>query len=443
LGLPTFKKGVHPKDNKAYTSRKAIESLPLPEEVFIPLQQHIGVPGEVIVEKDEEVKTGQVIGKSEKFVSAPVHSSITGKVKAVDEFTHPLGTKVTMVHITKTSEDDEWEKLSVPGDWQTASVDDLRNLIWQAGIVGLGGAAFPTHVKLAPPREKKIDTFILNGVECEPFLTADHRAMLEMSDKILTGMSIIMKILGTEKGYIGIENNKPDAIEVMNKLVKEKFPTFQVSALKVKYPQGAEKMLIEALVRRKVPAGGLPMDVGTVVNNVGTAMAVAEAVTQGKPLVERIVTVSGEGIKEPKNLMARIGTPFRVLVEACGGMKDSANEIYMGGPMMGFSQTNLDVPIVKATSGIICRDAAPVKKTHVYPCIQCGNCVSVCPMNLLPTRLSSFAESAKLEEAESFGILNCIECGSCSYVCPSKIPLVQWIRVGKLQVSEAKRKKVA
>ncbi len=443
MGLPTFKKGIHPKDNKAYTNQKPIEFLPLPDEVFIPLQQHIGVSGDVIVEKDAEVKTGQVIGKSEKFVSAPVHASITGKVKAVDQFLHPLGTKVTMIHIIKTSEEDEWEKLKVPEDWKSTSVDDLRNLIWKAGIVGLGGAAFPTHVKLAPPREKKIDTFILNGVECEPFLTADHRAMLEMGDKILMGMSIIMKILGTEKGYIGIENNKPDAIEIMNKLVKDKYPSFKVSPLKVKYPQGAEKMLIEAIVKRKVPAGGLPMDVGSVVNNVGTALAIATAVTEGKPLVERIVTVTGEGINEPKNVMARIGTPFRVLVDACGGMKETTNQVFMGGPMMGFSQTNLDAPIIKATSGIICRDSVSPKKTHVYPCIQCGNCVSVCPMNLLPTRLSSFSETTKLAEANAYGILNCIECGSCSYVCPSKIPLVQWIRVGKLQVSEAKRKKVA
>ncbi len=443
MGLPTFKRGIHPKDNKAFTNKKAIEFLPLPDEVFIPLQQHIGVSGEVTVEKDEEVKTGQVVGKSEKFVSAPVHSSVTGKVKAIDQFLHPLGTKVTMIRISRTTEEDDWQTLTVPEDWNTASVDDLRNLIWQAGIVGLGGAAFPTHVKLAPPRGKEIDTFILNGVECEPFLTADHRAMLEMGEKILTGMSIIMKILGTDKGYIGIENNKPDAIDMMNKLVKDKYPSYKVVPLKVKYPQGAEKMLIEAIVKRKVPAGGLPMDVGTVVNNVGTALAITNAVTEGKPLIERIVTVTGEGVNEPKNLMVRIGTPFRVLVEACGGMNDGTNQVYMGGPMMGFSQTNLDVPVVKATSGIICRDTKSVKKTHVYPCIQCGNCVTVCPMNLLPTRLSAFSEVDKLGEAEAFGILNCIECGSCSYVCPSKIPLVQWIRVGKLQVSEAKRKKVA
>ncbi len=443
MGLPTFKKGIHPNDNKSFTNHKPIEYLPIPEEVFIPLQQHIGVAGDVLVEKGQEVKTGQVIGKSEKFVSAPVHASITGTVKAVDQFLHPLGIKATMIHIEKTAEEDEWETLDTPENWETASIEDLRNLIWQAGIVGLGGAAFPTHVKLAPPKEKKINTFILNGVECEPFLTADHRAMLEMGDKMLTGMSIIMKILDTENGYIGIENNKPDAIEMMNELVSKKFPAFKVVPLKVKYPQGAEKMLIEAIVKRRVPAGGLPMDVGTVVNNVGTALAVANAVLEGKPLIERIITVTGQGITEPKNLMVRLGTPFKILLESCGGLKESAIQVYMGGPMMGFAQYDMNVPIVKATSGIICQEKSDIFKKKTYPCIQCGNCVSVCPMNLLPTRLSSFAEMVKLEEAEEFGILNCIECGSCSYVCPSNIPLVQWIRVGKLQVSESKRKKVA
>jgi len=443
LGLPTFKKGIHPNDNKSFTSQKPIEYLPLPQEVFIPLQQHIGVSGDVLVEKDQEVKTGQVIGKSEKFVSSPVHASITGTVKAVDQFLHPLGIKATMIHIEKTSEEDEWETIKTPDNWETASIEDLRNLIWQAGIVGLGGAAFPTHVKLAPPKEKEINTFILNGVECEPFLTADHRAMLEMGEKMLTGMSIIMKILGTENGYIGIENNKPDAIDMMNGLVSKKFPSFKVVPLKVKYPQGAEKMLIEAIVKRRVPAGGLPMDVGTVVNNVGTALAVANAVLEGKPLIERIVTVTGQGITEPKNMMVRLGTPFKALLEFCGGLKESTTQVYMGGPMMGFAQYNMDVPVVKATSGIICQDKSDILKKKTYPCIQCGNCVSVCPMNLLPTRLSSFAETGKMEESEEFGILNCIECGSCSYVCPSNIPLVQWIRVGKLRVSESKRKKVA
>jgi electron transport complex protein RnfC len=442
LRLPTFSKGIHPDDSKSFTNHKPIEQLPLPDEVFIPLQQHIGVSGEPLVEKDQEVKTGQVIGKSEKFVSSPIHSSVTGKVKSVDKFLHPLGMKVTMIHIERTGED-EWDKLATVDDWNKSPIDELRNTIWQAGIVGLGGAAFPTHVKLAPPADKKIDTFILNGVECEPYLTADHRAMLEMGEKILKGMAIIMKILGTENGYIGIENNKADAIEVMRQLTEHHMPEIKVVPLQVKYPQGAEKMLIEAILKRKVPTGGLPMDVGTVVNNVGTALAVAEAIIEGKPLIQRIVTITGEGIQEPKNVMTRIGTPFKSLLEFCGGLRENTVQVYMGGPMMGFAQYNLDVPIVKATSGIVCTKDENITKLRTYPCIQCGSCVSVCPMNLLPTRIASFAEMAKWSEAEELGILNCIECGSCGYICPSFIPLVQWIRIGKLRVSELKRKEVA
>jgi electron transport complex protein RnfC len=442
LRLPTFKKGIHPDDSKVFTNRRAIENLPLPDEVFIPLQQHIGVSGEPLVEKDQEVKTGQIIGNSEKYVSSPIHASVTGKVKAVDKFQHPLGMKVTMIHLEKTGED-EWEKLPIVKDWQNTPVDELRNIIWKAGIVGLGGAAFPTHVKLAPPKEKKIDTFILNGVECEPYLTADHRAMLEFGAKIISGMSIIMRILGTQNGYIGIENNKPDAIEAMREVAAKHNPDLKVVPLQVKYPQGAEKMLIEALLKRKVPTGGLPMDVGTVVNNVGTALAVAEAIVEGKPLVQRIITVTGNGVKEPKNILARIGTPFKSLIEFCGGLQEDTVEVYMGGPMMGFAQYNLEVPIVKATSGIVCSKDDRIARQRTYPCIQCGSCVSVCPMGLLPTRIASLVEMSKWSEAEELGIMNCIECGSCGYICPSHIPLVQWIRVGKLRVSELKRKQVA
>ncbi len=442
MKLATFRKGIHPKDNKALTNKRPIEVLPLPEEVFIPLQQHIGVTGEPLVEKGQEVKTGQIIGKSEKFVSSPVHATVTGKVKAIDSFLHPLGMKVTMINIERTA-DDEWELLPPVNDWQHAEIDLIRKVIWDAGVVGLGGAAFPTHVKLSPPKEKKIDTFILNGVECEPFLTADHRAMLEYSDRILTGMSIIMKVLGTERGYIGIENNKTDAVEAMQKMVIEKKLPYEVVPLKVKYPQGAEKMLIEAIVHRKVPAGGLPMDVGTVVNNVGTAMAVADAITEGKPLVERVLTVTGDGINDPKNLLVRIGTPFIKAIEFCGGLHKDTSEVYMGGPMMGFAQYELSIPVIKATSGIVCNIKSEILGNRIYPCIQCGNCVTACPMNLLPTRLAGFTEKAKWEDADQLGVLNCIECGSCAYVCPSHIPLVQLIRVGKLKVSELKRKKVA
>lgn len=439
MKLLSFKKGIHPEEFKHFTSHKQTEKLPLPDEVCIPLQQHIGAPCTAIVEKGEEVKIGQVIGRSESFVSSPVHSTVTGKIKTIDSYLHPAGTKTQMVKIQRTGEDD-WHLLEIPKDWQTAPINELNSIIHEAGIVGLGGAAFPTHIKLSPPKEKKIDSFIINGCECEPFLTSDHRAMLEMTDEILTGMAIIMKVLGVEKGYIGIESNKPDAIAQMTQNIQESDYNFKVIPLKVKYPQGAEKMLIDAVLKRKVPTGGLPMDVGVVVNNVGTAIAVTQAVVEGKPLVERIVTVSGDGVPEPKNLLTRIGTSFQQLIEVCGGLKEETSSVYMGGPMMGISQWDLSVPVVKATSGIVCRTEESTNGTS-YPCIQCGTCVSACPMFLLPTKLARYSEHKLLEEASKIGILNCVECGSCAFVCPSHIPLVQWIRLGKMKVGEMLRSK--
>ncbi len=433
----TFRKGIHPPEHKEFTNSKKIEYLALPDEVFIPLQQHIGAPAEASVVPGDEVKTGQLIGRSEKYVSSPVHASITGKVKAVGNFLHPLGARVQMVHISR-AEAEEWDLLDIPEDWRTEAVEKLLQLIWDAGLVGLGGAAFPTHVKLAPPQEKPIDAFILNGCECEPYLTADHRAMVDLTDKILTGMSIIMKVLGVEKGYIGIENNKPDAIKAMSVCVRKNGLNYPVVSLPTKYPQGAEKMLIQAVLKRQVPVGGLPMDVGTIVNNVGTAIAVAEAIAEGKPLIQRIVTITGNGINEPKNVMARIGTPFSHLIDYCGGLKKNAAQVFMGGPMMGVAQYDRAVPVLKATSGIICTTDIHVTEQVAYPCIRCGSCVDACPLNLLPTRLARLVEMKQLETAEDFGINSCIECGACVFACSSHIPLVQWIRVGKYQLSEMK-----
>lgn len=440
MRLPTFIKGVHPNDYKHFTCTKLIETLPLPDHVFISLQQHIGAPCTVVVEKGQEIKTGQVVGSSDAYVSSPVHSSITGKVKDIGTFVHPVGGKVQMVYIQRTADEDQWELMPAISDWQSASIDRLNQRVRAAGIVGLGGAAFPTHVKLAPPKDKTIDSFILNGCECEPFLTADHRAMVEQTDKILAGMAIIMKILGVKDGFIGIENNKPDAIETMRAAVRQGGYNFKVVSLQVKYPQGAEKMLIQSVLKRQVPTGGLPMDVGTVVNNIGTAIAVANAVITGKALVERIVTVTGDGINEPKNVLARIGTPFQDILNHCGGLKEEAIQVFMGGPMMGMAQYNLQVPIVKATSGIVCTAEKGQPAERAMPCIRCGTCVSACPMFLLPTRIARLSEMGHTAESEDLGIMNCIECGSCSFVCPSQIPLVQWIRLGKLQVGEMKRK---
>ena len=440
--FPTFKKGIHPGEHKEYTNRQTIEYMPLPDEVFVPVQQHIGAPDDPVVSPRDEVKTGQVIGRSEKYVSSPVHSPVTGTVKKIDSFLHPMGSRTTMIQIKRDGED-EWQLLDIPDDWQSESVENLRQLVWDAGIVGLGGAAFPTHVKLAPPEEKPVDSFILNGCECEPYLTSDHRVMVEKTDKILTGMSIIMKVLGVNNGYIGIEDNKPDAVEAMQERVNALDLDYKVLSLETKYPQGAEKMLIQTVLNRQVPTGGLPMDVGTVVNNVGTALAVAEAVTEGKPLIQRVVTVTGDGIAQPRNVMTRIGTPFQSLIDFCGGLNEETVQVFMGGPMMGMAQYDLSIPVVKATSGIICSTEANVTRFESYPCIQCGACVDACPMNLVPTLLARNSQQKKVDALEELGVQNCIECGSCAFSCPSHIPLVQWIRVGKYRVNEQSEKQAA
>lgn len=440
MKLSTFKKGLHPEDYKYFSQDKAIETLALPDDVYIPLQQHIGVPCEPLVQKGDKVKTGQIIANTGAFVSAPVHSSITGVVMDIEKYYHPLGMRATMIHI-KREGDEEWELLEKIEDWKWAPKEKLIQTIRNAGIVGLGGATFPTHVKLSPPDDKAIDSFILNGVECEPYLTSDDRLMIEQADKILEGMAIMMRILDVQKGYIGIENNKPRAIAQMQKRVVELGYPFKVVPLKVKYPQGAEKMLIYSVLKRHVPANKLPMDVGVVVNNVATAYAISEAIKEAKPLVQRVITVTGDGVNEPKNLMARLGTPFKNLFEACGGVKDDVHLIFMGGPMMGMTQYHLESPVVKGSSGIVAVTGDMVEEVSTFPCIRCGACVHTCPMNLMPLRLSKFSQAKEVTKLEEFGVMSCIECGSCSFICPANIPLVQWIKVGKIRVREAATKK--
>ncbi len=440
MKLSTFKKGLHPEDYKYFSQGQAIETLPLPDDVYLPLQQHIGTPCEPLVKKGDRVKTGQIIADSSSYVSAPVHASITGVVKDIEKYYHPLGMRATMIHIRREGEE-AWELLEKIRDWKWTPKEKLLETIRKAGIVGLGGATFPTHVKLNPPDDKAIDSFILNGVECEPYLTADDRLMIEQSDKILLGMAIMMHILDVQKGYIGIENNKPEAIARMQKRVVELGYPFKVVPLKVKYPQGAEKMLIYSVLKRKVPYSKLPMDVGVVVNNVATAFAVAEAVTEAKPLVQRVITVTGDGVNQPKNLMVRLGTPFKNLFDACGNVKDEVNRIFMGGPMMGMTQYHLESPVVKGSSGIVAVTGELVEELSTFPCIRCGACVRTCPMNLMPLRLSKLSQEKQTDKLESFGVMNCIECGSCAFVCPANIPLVQWIRVGKIRLRERNARK--
>jgi electron transport complex protein RnfC len=429
----TFERGIHPRDSKELTASNPAKKAHLPKRVVIPLSQHIGAPAKAEVAVGDEVRKYQMIGSPPGFVSAPVHASISGKVVAISEFLHPSGRMVPSIVIESDGKDEAIELKDNP-DFMSLAADDIKKLISDAGIVGLGGAAFPTNVKLSPPKEKPIDVVILNGAECEPYLTADHRLMVEQPQDIVNGLKLIMKSVGVKNGYIGIEKNKPDAIEAMKK-ASENEPDIEVRPLTVKYPQGAEKMLIKAITGREVPGkGGLPMDVGAVVQNVGTALAIYEAVRYGRPLVERIVTVTGKGVNEPKNLIVRIGTLLSELIEDCGGLAEGAVKVISGGPMMGFAQWSLDVPVVKGTSGILIQSEDEFISSDEYsPCIRCGRCIDVCPMGLNPSMISIYSEKGFFEEAKQYNLFDCFECGSCAFVCPSKRPMVQFIRLAKSQ----------
>lgn len=430
MALATFKGGIHPPDKKELSKDKTISPTKPPKRVVIPLVQHIGAPCKLAVGVGQEVKKGEVIGTPEGFVSAPVHSSVSGKVIAIGDFPLATGRMVTSVVIENNGKE-EWALLKDTPDYMKLSPDELKAKVKDAGIVGMGGAAFPAHVKLSPPKEKPVDVVILNGAECEPYLTADYRLMIERPQEVVEGLKILMKILGVNKGFIGIENNKPDAVEAVKKAASGE-PNIQVCALEVKYPQGAEKMLIKAIAGREVPPRGLPMDVGVVVQNIGTAVAVYEAARYGKPLIERVVTVTGEGIKEPKNLIVKIGTIVSDLIEECGGFKSETAKVISGGPMMGFAMYSLDVPVTKGTSGVLVLPEKDVVHAEGFgPCIRCGRCIDICPMGLMPSMLSVLSEKGFYEETKDYNLFDCFECGSCTYVCPSKRPIVQFIRLAK------------
>ena len=435
--LKTFPKGgVHPAEGK-YSAESAIEILPLPKTVSIPIAQHIGAPSKPIVAKGDKVKVGDKIAESAGFVSANIHSSVSGTVVKVDNVLDSTGYKRTCVIIDV--EGDEWnESIDRSTDLKkeiSLTDKEIINKINESGIVGLGGATFPSHVKLSVPAGKKIDVLIINGVECEPYLTSDHRLMLEKAKEMLVGIQILMKALGVNSALIGIENNKPDAISHLDTLVKN-YSGIEVHALKVQYPQGGEKQLIKALINREVPSGGLPLDVGAVVHNVGTAFAVYEAVQKNKPLFERIVTLTGKSVKKPSNFMVRIGTPVTDLVETAGGLPEDTGKVINGGPMMGKALNSLDVPVVKGTSGILIMPAELSKRKKESDCIRCAKCVSVCPQGLEPFLLNKLAQLEINDKLETSGVMDCMECGSCSYTCPAGLPLLDYIRLGKSRVSQ-------
>ncbi|MBK8999701.1 MAG: electron transport complex subunit RsxC [Myxococcales bacterium] len=424
----TFRHGVHPDENKEATCAAAIERMPFVDEYLLPLSQHIGAPSKPLVRAGQKVERGQVIAESAGFVSTHLHAPVTGTVKAIELRLAPSGKRVETVVITADAyATQKVTPLEVP-DPAKADAEALISAIQRGGLVGLGGAAFPTHVKLKVPKGKRVQFVMLNGCECEPYLTCDHRVMSERAADVKRGLDLIMLVTGAERAYIGIERNKPDAIAALEKQVDAE--RVSVVGLQVKYPQGAEKMMIEAILKKEVPAGGLPLDLEIVVQNVGTAAALADLFDRGQPLIERAVTVTGPGVRRPANVMVPIGTPVKEVLSHCGGLLPEAKQVILGGPMMGNAQKSLDVPVTKGTSGILVLTRL-AKTAPEEPCIRCGRCLEACPMFLNPSRLAQLSRAELTDELKEQHVLDCFECASCSFSCPSHIPLVQLIRVGK------------
>ena len=427
--------GVHPHDNKEFSSHKAITAVPLPKKAIIPLVQHIGAPAKPVVQKGDAVKVGQLLAEAGGFVSAPIHSPVSGKVAKIDTAVDAWGMKMQAIYIDV--EGDEWmpeiDRTDIIVPFSNLDSKEIIDKIKNAGIVGLGGACFPTHVKLMPPPGKKAEVLIVNGVECEPYLTCDHQLMLERGEQIMIGIELVMKALGINRAIIGIENNKPDAIAHMQKLAAE-VPGVEVQPLKLRYPQGGEKQLIDACIGRQVPSGALPIEVGAVVDNVATQFAVYEAVQKNKPLISRVMTVTGKDVKNPGNYEVRFGTPLADVLEMAGGVPESTGKIIGGGPMMGRAMQNIDMPCNKRMSGALLMTEAESKRVDPSPCIRCAKCVSACPMGLEPYLLAKLSAAQNWEAMEKLNIMDCIDCGCCLFTCPSHRPLLDYIRLGKGKV---------
>lgn len=434
----SFKGGVHPSEYKTLTENLAFEIMPEPNQVVVPISQHLGKPAIPLVKKGSIVKTGEVIAEQDGFISSPIHSPVSGKVIKVATDSNVNGFPKDAIVIQKNGTDEFSFMPSL--DLEKVTQEEIRERVKMAGIVGQGGASFPTYVKLTPPEGKQINVVILNGCECEPYLTRDYRFMIERTDDVISGLRLIMKSLGVVKGVIGIEDNKPEAIKKLQHAVS-KYGDISVEVLKTKYPQGAEKMLIKAVTGKEVPPGKLPFDTGAAIQNIATAVAIYDAVVKGEPQLTASLTVSGKGIRYPKNLIVKVGTVLSDILDYCGGITHDAVKVVVGGPMMGVAQYDFSAPVMKATSGILVLTSEEINAHDETPCLRCGKCVEACPLNLTPTKLARLTQLEKLEDAEQFSITVCMECGTCTYECPANIPLVQWIRLGKQRVLAIQRER--
>lgn len=431
-----FRGGVHPPENKIQTENMAVEEVKAPKMLYVALLQHIGAPLDPIVAVGDRVLKGQKIADSQAFMSSPIHSPVSGIVKRIEDHVFPLMGRIKTV-IIENDEQETWDELSKIEKWENVDRRTLLTMIREKGIVGIGGASFPTHIKLDPPADAKIDTLLLNGAECEPYLNSDNRLMIENPEKIVNGIKIIKKILGVNRAIVGIEENKPEAIASMRKAVEG--TGIEIAPLKTKYPQGGEKQLIKAVLDRQVPSGKLPSAVGVVVQNTGTAAAIYDGIVNGIPLIEKVVTVSGKGIINPKNIKIAIGTPFSYLLDYCGVNREVVDKLVMGGPMMGMAQFSEEAPVIKGTSGLL---ALTKEETNTYKtraCIGCGKCVEACPMGLEPLMFARLAAFEQWEQLKEYSLMDCIECGSCAYICPANRPLTEAIKIGKSKLRAMKK----
>lgn len=432
-----FRHGVHPPEEKGLTSHLPIKRMPYPDEIVLPLRQHAGKPARLCVKVGDRVERGDKVGEADGFMSVPIHASAAGTVVDIDWWPHPDGTMAESVRIKVDRFAVQVPRPRLVPHWEGLTTEQVVQAVQNAGVVGLGGAAFPTHVKLAPPKDHPVHTLIINGAECEPYLTSDHRTMVEYPERVHFGIRVMMRAMGVSKCVIGVEKNKPDAIEALRRTLPTDLDV-KVLPLTVKYPQGAEKMLIHAVTGVEVPSGKLPVTVGVVVQNVGSVSAIAEVFETGLPLIERIVTVSGHGLRRPANLIVPVGTKLRDLLAHCDGVTSDAAEVIIGGPMMGQAVSNLDAPVIKGTTGVVVLESHETRDVTVFPCIHCGRCLDACPVFLNPSLLGDFARVQRYEDMVDLHLADCMLCGSCAYVCPSNIPLSQLFQASKLALRRVK-----